>query len=241
MATLLDWVQVNGSKLDQLRDAQTELAAEFKQEAELKLHEYLMLTSQMLDDRDHTAAPGLISVTTKDRSKWNPSAYFRNTYVLTPYCECPGNIHSCEDGHVEFTKDRDWWEKSAPWIARGTKLLSAGLQLAFAGMPLALGNDVFDTIKNEVKFMEELGKHLALKDGTKESTPGVGEVVKGDGGKDLRGSDRDSKLTRSALALFLEDVAPTNYRARQWGSLRRVKMSDDSYRWLCGDCADRTR
>jgi hypothetical protein len=42
-------------------------------------------------------------------------------------------MHACEDGKVEFTKDRAWWEQSAPWIARGTKLLAAGLQLAFAG------------------------------------------------------------------------------------------------------------
>jgi Leucine-rich repeat (LRR) protein len=240
VGALLDWVNVNGGKMDQLLQAQSALTAEFKQEAELKLHEYLALTSQMLDDRDYTAAPGLISISTKDRSKWNPAGYFKKTYVLTPYCECKGNIHPCEDGHVEFTKDRDWWEKTAPWIARGTKLLSAGLQLAFAGMPLALGNEVFDVIKDDVKFMDELTKHMELKEGDKEDLSGAEKVVQGDVGKDLRGGDRESRLTRAALARLLEETAPINYRARQWGSLRRVKMSDDSYRWLCEDCAKRS-
>jgi len=36
---------------------------------------------------------------------------------------------------------------------------------------------------------------------------------------------------------MLEAIAPAEFRARQWGSLRRVRKSDNSYRWLCGDCA----
>src|SRR6185369_7600559 len=142
VGTLLDWVQQNNGKLDQLLHGQATLVVEFKQEAELKLHEYLACMSQMLDDRDHTAAPGLILLTTKDRSRWNPVGYFKSTYVLTPYCECEGNIHACDDGAVTFTKDKTWWGKSAPWIARSVKLLAAGLQLGFTGMPLALGSEV---------------------------------------------------------------------------------------------------
>ena len=124
----MDWVHANGAKLDQLLQAQSALSAEFRPEAELKLHEYLALTSRMLDDRDYTAAPGLISINTKDRSKWSPMGYFKKTYVLTPYCECKGNIHPCKDGQVDFTKDRDWWQKTAPWVARRTKLCCASLR-----------------------------------------------------------------------------------------------------------------
>jgi len=241
VGSLQNWVKANGAKMDQLLQAQSALSAEFKQEAELKLHEYLALTSQMLDDRDFTAAPGLLSINTKDRSMWNPAGYFKKTYVLTPYCECQGNIHSCEDGQVEFTKDRVWWEKTAPWVARGTKLLSAGLKLAFAGMPLALGDDVFEAIKNDVEFMKELVDHLELEEGDKQAFAAAEEAVRGDVGKDLRQADRESRITRAALARLLEEIASTNYRARQWGSLRRVRLSDNSYRWLCEDCATRRR
>jgi hypothetical protein len=139
---------------------------------------------------------------------------------------------------VEFTKDRAWWEKSAPWIARGTKLLAAGLQLGFAGLPLGLGDKAADAIKDEVKFMEELTKHLELKVPEKNEAAEADEVVRGDIGKDLRGGDREAALTRAALARLLKETAPNNYRARRWGSLRRVRMSDNSYRWLC--CAKRS-
>jgi hypothetical protein len=227
--------------MDQLLQAQSALAAEFRQEAELKLHEYLTLTSQMLDDRDFTAAPGLISINTKDRSKWNPAGYFNKTYVLTPYCECKGNIHACKDGCVEFTKDRAWWEKTAPWVARGTKLLTAGITLAVAGMPLALGNDVFDVVKDDVHFMGELAKHMELQPRDKKAQAKGEEAAEAEVRKGVGEGDKESRLTRAALAGLLEELAPTNYRARQWGSLRRVRMSDNSYRWLCADCAKQAR
>jgi GTPase SAR1 family protein len=241
VGSLLDWVKANGGKMDQLLEAQSALFAEFRQEAELKLLEYLSCMSQMLDDRDHTAVPGLISITTTDRSPWNPVGYFRKTYVLTPFCECEGNIHVCEDAKVEFTKDRAWWAKTAPWIAKGTKLLAAGLQLAFAGMPLALGAEAADAMKDQVKFMQELTKHLELEAPKKNEGTEAEAVFVGDIGKDLRGGDREAALTRAALECLLEETAPNNYRARRWGSLRRVRMSDNSYRWLCEDCAKRIR
>ncbi len=231
---LLDWVHANGSKLDQLLLGQTALSAEFKQEAELKLQQYLAFSNELLDDRDYTAAPGLISIRTKDRSKWNPKGYFKQTYLLTPYCENPGHIHSCEDGRVEFIRDRAWWATSAPWIARGTKLLSAGLQLAFAGMPLALGKEAFEAIKDDVEFMDKLAEKMELKEGEEKASADV-DVVD-EFGRDIAERDRESRLTQTALAHLLEELAPINYKARQWGSLRRVRMSDNSHRWLCTNC-----
>ena len=233
ISRLLDWVANNSHRLEQLQHAQQNLLPALRQEAELKLHEYLMYMSQMLDDRDHTAAPGLISITKRDRSKWNPTSYFKENYILTPFCECEGNIHAVDDAKVEFAKDRDWWLATAPWVARGTKILSAGLQLAFAGMPLALGKDVFETIKDDVDFMNELAKHVELEGGAAEPPLAADEVLQGDVGKDMRGRDREARLTRAAVSRLLDSIAPTNYRAKQWGSLHRVRMSDNSYRWLC--------
>ena len=241
VGSLLDWVRLNSEKMDQLLQAQSTLSAEFRQEAELKLFEYLACMSKMLDERDHTAAPGLISITTIDRSPWNPTGYFNKTYVLTPYCECEGNIHPCEDAKVEFTRDKAWWAKTAPWIARGTKVLAAGLQLGFAGMPLTMDAGAVDAIKDQVKFMEELSKHLELEMPDENEATEAREVLGGNMGKDLRGDDREAALTRTALERLLEETAPANYRARRWGSLRRVHMSDNSYRWLCETCAKRNR
>ena len=241
VGTLVEWVEHNSEKLDQLLHGQAALAAEFKQEAELKLHEYLSCMSQMLDDRDHTAAPGLILITTKDRSRWNPTSYFKSTYILTPYCECEGNIHACNDGSVEFTKDKNWWKTTAPWIAHATKVLAAGLQLGFAGMPLALGSAAAKEVEDQVKFMEELTKHLDLEVAKESIDMGIDGMIGPGVGKDLRGNNRDSAMMRAALARFLKETVPDSYRARRWGSLRRIRMSDNSYRWLCEACAAHAR
>ncbi len=46
---------------------------------------------------------------------------------------------------------------------------------------------------------------------------------------------RRTRLSNSAARV--SSAAPDNYRAKRWGSLRRVRMSDNSYRWLCKDHA----
>ena len=173
----------------------------------------------------------------KDRSPWNPVGYFKRTYVLTPFCECEGNTHACEDGNVEFTKDRDWWVATAPWIARATQVLAAGLKLGFAGMPLALDSDAAKLIEDQVKFMDKLTEQVKLEMPKELEDTSADEVLHGAVGKDLRLKARESATTRAALARFLEETAPDNHRARRWGSLKRVRMNDNSYRWLCEVCA----
>jgi len=154
-------------------------------------------------------------------------------------------MHRHEEGQAEFPTNRDWWDKTAPWIARGTKVLATGLQLAFAGMPLALGNDMYGVVKNDVTFMKELTKHLELnmdldsidnKTLLRPGDPSDGEHI-----KDVRGGNGETSLMRAALIRFLEELAPDNYRAGQWGELKRTRLPDNSYRWLCEACARQVR
>ncbi|MHC4697245.1 MAG: COR domain-containing protein, partial [Planctomycetota bacterium] len=242
ISTLLGWANENNRVLEDVRQGQESLAPQIKQEMEQKLREYLGHIGQMLDDREFTSAPGIISINTVDRSPWNPSTYFTKEYVLTPFCECERNVHPCQNGCVPFSKDRDWWITTAPWIARGTKVLSVGLQLAFGGMPVGMPASVFEAIKNDVAFMNELAKHIEL---TVDDADGSAEGITGrfddDSPADMRKDHKEPRLMRAALSRFLEEVAPDNYRARQWGSLGRVRMSDNSYRWLCEDCTKRRK
>ncbi|MFM2168825.1 MAG: hypothetical protein RIS79_3196 [Verrucomicrobiota bacterium] len=241
VGSLHAWAQANSAKLDQLLHGQATLSAEFKQEAEQKLNEYLTLMAKLLDDRDYHAAPGLIAISTKDRSAWNPVGYFKCTYVLTPFCECEGHVHPCFDGSVEFTRDRAWWRMTSPWIARATKLLSAGLKLGFAGLPLTIGSEAAKAIEDQVKLMEALTEHLELDVPDVPDDTGEDDVLNGATRRDLRSKDIETRLARASLARLLEELAPSNYKARQWGSLSRIRMPDLSYRWLCDACAKRTR
>ncbi len=55
--------------------------------------------------------------------------------------------------------------------------------------------------------------------------------------RDLRqiGGEDEKRIVRMQLAELLGDIAPKNYKARQWGPLRRVRMADNTYRWLCAE------
>lgn len=242
---LLEWADQHQEMLQQLQDDQASLAPEVRQELEAKLREYLGHMSDMLDERHEKSAPSVFSIGTEDGSPWNPKTYFRQTYVLTPWCECEDGMHRHDAGRVPFPTNRDWWDKTAPWIARGTKLLATGLQLAFAGMPLALGDEVYDVVKNDVTFMKELTKQVELEAGP-DSGAGKGLLGADDscGGeviRDVRGEDGKTLVMRAALVRFLEELAPDNYRAGRWGELKRTRLPDNSYRWLCVECAKRVR
>ncbi len=236
IAALSDWAEMHAVKLDQMLQQHSDVTAEFRQLASSMLEEYLSRMGDLLDDRDFTAAPGLIAVTTKNRSRWNPASYFRQTYSLIPYCEFEGGIHPCEDATVDFTKDQMWWTKTAPIVSSASKLLVAGLLLSYASVPILFGAATASLLKEHVEFMKELTKHFEMKPPDKRAQDGLDEVLQGD--YDFRGDDiRQAKLARMALIRFLEEVAPTNYRSRLWGSLRRVRLSDNSHRWLCEEHA----
>jgi hypothetical protein len=115
------------------------------------------------------------------------------------------------------------------------------LKLGFAGMPLTLGADAAKAIEHEVKFMEALSKHLELEAPQESKATDADEIIRGRIGHELRSNDPEATVTRAALERFLQETAPDNYRARQWGSLSRVRLRDNSYRWLCTECAKRSR
>jgi hypothetical protein len=104
---------------------------------------------------------------------------------------------------------------------------------------MALGAETAKLLKDRVKLMEALTKQLEVEKPEKESDDGSEVVMSGAVGRDLRGNERETALMRAALERFLEETAPDNYRARRWGSLRRVRMSNNSHRWLCESCAAR--
>ena len=144
------------------------------------------------------------------------------------------------DFSVRFKKPREWWEKTAPKLATGMKVLSAGIKIACAGLPLGVDAKVFEAMQEETEFMKELADHLEL-DGGAESdiSEEAGEFTEAEGRKgrlrdfrDLGGED-EKRIARMQLARLLEEIAPKEYKARQWGELRRVRMPDNTYRWLC--------
>jgi hypothetical protein len=109
-----------------------------------------------------------------------------------------------------------------------------------ADLSLAVKPEVFETVENHVEFMKELAGHLELEGGTQSDISAeVGDMARGLKGKgkvrDLRqlSSDDQKRIVPMQLAELLVEIAPENYKAQQWGPLRRVRMPDNTYRWLC--------
>ena len=101
-------------------------------------------------------------------------------------------------------------------------------------------------MKDEVGLMKELAGQIKLEGGA-ESDLGddSGEFVRGKGAglldvRDERGADVN-RIARMQLAQLLGEIAPKNYKARKWGSLRRVRMRDNTYRWMCEEHAKEYR
>ncbi|MHC4647729.1 MAG: leucine-rich repeat domain-containing protein [Planctomycetota bacterium] len=232
-----------GIEAQGIREQGERLPAEIEQRFRLAWREYWDMLDSMLDNREFNSAPGVVSIVPIDGSGFNPRNWFEKGYVVWPYCEYEGGVHKVGFS-VKLKKPRAWWEKTAPKLAFGMKVLSGGIKIACAGLPLGIDAKIFDEIKNEVAFMKELAGHLELEGGAESDICGeAGAFVERTGGRDklrdlrtLEGED-EKRIVRMQLADLFQAIAPKNYKARQWGELRRVRMADNTYRWLCGEHA----
>jgi internalin A len=238
-------VRINGvaDSVEEIKSTTEQLPATIGQQVDLAFRDYLDVLNEMLDNRDFSSAPAIVSIIPADGSKFNPKSWFNKEYILRPYCEYEGGVHNT-DFSVTFKKPKKWWEKTAPKLALGVKLLSAGLRIGFAGLPMGVDANLFDEMKSEVGFMKELAGHLKLEGGAESDISAeAGELVQKLKGKktlrDLRqfGGEDEKRIVRMQLAELFSEIAPRNYKSRKWGTLRRVRMSDNTFRWLCEEHA----
>jgi GTPase SAR1 family protein len=236
----LVWIDKIYDEVLSVRGRQEQLGPEIAQRVSLRLRAYLRLLNELLDNRDFNSAPALVSIVPVDGSGFNPKNWFEKEYLLTPYCEYEREVHSV-DFSLNFTKPRAWWEQAAPKVATAVKVLSAGVQIACAGLPM-VNPTLFEAMKNDVKFMKELAKHLELEGGAVSdiSADGGQFVEHFKSGDDFRqgSADDQKRIARMQLAQLLKEIAPKEYDARLWGALRRVRMADNTYRWLCAKHAE---
>jgi GTPase SAR1 family protein len=243
----LVWIDKVYNKVVEIQKQQKELPAEVRQEVDLKLRDHIRLMNEMLDNREFNSAPAVVSIEAIDGSKFNPKSWFENDYVLRPFCEWEGGAHAI-DFSVPFKMTKEWWVKTAPKLSLAVKVLAAGVQMACAGLPLLVKPEIFEAVEKHVDFMKELAGHLELEGGAEmEISAEAGKTVKGieRRGKirDLRqwGGEDEKRIVRMQLAELFSEIAPKNYKARQWGELRRIKMPDNTYRWLCEEHAEKYR
>lgn len=168
---------------------------------------------------------------------------FKEELAFTPYCECEEQIHRCPDATIFYTFNKNWWVKTAPRVASAVRWVSKGLTLFFAGVPVGLDPAIAEEVKNEVSFLKSLSSAMEIKkpEDFDKHTSDLGIVSKHEerGILDLREAIDGKGLIRAGLELLMEEIAPVQCKAKQWGSLRAARMPDETYRWLCKECRDR--
>jgi hypothetical protein len=239
---LLVFADNSYDKLMDIRQQQELLPAKLKQQLQMQTRNYLQRMDKMLDDREFTSAPGIIGIGTLNGEGFSVKKLFESEYVLTPYCEFEGAIHRCSNASVIFKMPREWFEKSGPMIASAVNWLGAGIKLAIAAGPLLAGTEgaaLYAMITNELNFMKALAGHLKLTGPVDSDIDEMGHAfirrLNGVGLDDLREDTVQKHLLRTQLGMLLKQLAPDRYEAKQWGDLKRIRMGDDSYRWLCAD------
>ncbi len=241
-----------------IKDSQQELSADIEQKVRLYLNYYLAQFDTMLDDRDYTSAPGLVSILPLHPPKdfrWQEwftlRDWFTKEYVLTPYCECPGHVHRCTDASVIFRKNQPWWSTAAPLLSLGFKMFAVGITFATAGAPLAIGAaagttvavgvEVYKDIKPAADFMKELVGHISkLATASADKAKGAASEDYDEIAEGLKRAfyGGEAHTARAQLQQLLRDIAPENYESKLWGDMRRVRMPDNSYRWMCAEHAN---
>ncbi|MBF0566580.1 MAG: hypothetical protein HQK89_15240 [Nitrospirae bacterium] len=237
-----------------------EIPASVSQQFQLAFRDYLNLFNDMLDARDFTPVPSIIaivpvdggSVFTRDITVLARDI-FQERLTLTLYCE----HEKCDRNPVyklQFRLTREWWEKTAPVAGVLFDVLRAGLIAASAGT-LLFAPALWATMKDAATAMKEFAnlanewKKVALESAGKSS-----HAPDGPGRNNLepvrlehsRGDDA-FRQARLQLAELLKEIAPSEYAARQWGEkdaddrLERLRMKDNTYRWLCKRHADEYR
>ena len=224
-----------------IKDLGKKLPAAIEQQIRLAMKNYLTQFNEMLDNRDYTSSPAIFSILPLEPRGFGWDGWFTKEYMLTPYCEFEGQCHRCVDAGVIFKKTRKWWATTAPALSLAFKTLSIGASLAVAGAPLAvaaggvgmkLAAEAYRDIKPGADFIKEIIKHTA-------DLAGDGAEKARDRGGDMfeEGSKQNYHERRAQLQQLLKEIAPKNYEAREWGSMRRVKMPDNTYRWMCEEHA----
>jgi hypothetical protein len=235
----LVWIDKVYGEVSTIRNKQGQIAPEVAQKVAMRWRDYLGMVDEMLDNRDFNSAPAVVAISPIDGNVFYPSNWFNKNYKLIPYCEYSGGVHPV-DLSIEFKKPKLWWHKTAPKLATGVKVLSAGIKIACAGLPLAVDPKLFELMEDQVAFMQELADHLELEGGAEsdisEEVADTVERVAGEAKlRDFRqlSVEDEKRITRMQLAELFKEIAPENYKARQWGEFRRIRMPDNTYRWLC--------
>lgn len=240
-ATLLRFDKISNSLLD----FKAMFSAEIRQRGEQIIREILNGIDVLLDARNFAPIPTIMIIQPINKKLWRPKSWFMNSYSLTPCCEYEKNIHKINYS-FQFEAPQDWWRKAAPIISSAINVLTiAGrIGLAFVGVPSSMNTSPgYDLVNEEIHCMQEILKTIPKLDGDINSNVPIGTQ------NVINQFERTNKLSgilnehyiiddyhreaMMALTNLYKNNCLSEFEARKYGDLERVRLPDNTYRWLC--------
>lgn len=104
--------------------------------------------------------PRLFSIVPVDRSAFNPNGWVKQSFRVTLWCEharlpLPLLNRSDKEGVYQFDVTREWFAKAAPFLKVLAGTLSLMLPVAASATKLALDEDTYKSLENQLDFGKE--------------------------------------------------------------------------------------
>ncbi|MBF0466937.1 MAG: leucine-rich repeat domain-containing protein [Nitrospirae bacterium] len=252
VSSVIARVEALSDEIFRVKKDLNEMPAEVTQKVQLTFRDYLNLFDDMLEISGFTPIPSLISIIhVNNKSILKINNLFEIEFILAFYCEYDKGIHKT-DYHLDFNIPKEWWRKTLPVAGLLFDTLRGGLKAApyvvsLVDLTLWAGMQTPE-IKSALFTMDKLFKWA--NEANSKALENLGEMPNIDGTVndftyDLRSKafreDTEFRQVRLQLADLLKGLDPESYKARKWGELERLKMKDNSFRWLCKQHADEYR
>jgi internalin A len=164
-----------------------------------------------------TDCPRLITIKF-DKRKWRPSSAIERRYVLTLWCEHPGEQHPWPPAIYHINEPAKWLADVAPYLKFLVKALRLAVPIAGAIADVSVPKEQFDVASQEIELMNSLVEALPeAPDSKKWEMDSAGSLTPMEGGA-LRGI---------RTLLFRQDPI------REFGDLRRVQNASGDFLWIC--------
>ena len=166
--------------------------------------------------------PRLFVLAPAGTSGWRFSRIWQQRFVLTLWCEHPGQEHPQSDATYEFARPREWLDTVSPYVILIGRTLRLLVPVAGDVPGVVLPEHQLRHISHQLELMKSLASSLPYDLGRSWSTPATIEA------QSARLTAAEGAGLRALRALLFEQD-----RSRSFGDLRRVRTVSGDLLWVC--------
>lgn len=165
--------------------------------------------------------PRLFIITPAQSTGARRFIFYQKRYHLTLWCEHPDHWHAWPDATYEIDEPKKWLVRLGPYATLVVKVLKTVIPVAGAIADLALDEDQFRRVYEQIEVMDSLLEGLPAQDSRDRLEVRVRE-----------GPSELTKAEGQALRTFRVWLYERD-RLRRFGGLRRVQAPSGELLWVC--------